>query len=92
MPILDLEEFLSAVKYGSASLDGQRGTGIERENALKKQVPFLLFQAVMFAAVGYVSMSALRSAGYHSRENAKWVFFSRVRVLFSPFNHKFKPG
>jgi len=80
MPILDLEEFLSAVKYGSASLDGQRGRGIERENALKRQVPFLLFQAVMFAAVGYVSMSALRNAGYHSRESAKRIFFNRVRV------------
>lgn len=80
MPILDLEDFLSAVKYGSISQDGQRGRGIERENALKKQIPFLLFQAVMFAGVGFVSMSALRDAGYHSRETARRMFFSRVRV------------
>lgn len=86
MPILDLEEFLSAVRYGSETLDGQRGRGIERENALKKQIPFLLFQAVMFAGVGYVSMSALRAAGYENRETAKRTFFSRVRVCtFLPF-------
>jgi hypothetical protein len=80
MPILDLEEFLSAVKYGSEASDGQRGRGIERENAQKEQIPLLLFQAVMFSGVGFVSMSALRSTGYHSREEAEKVFFSRVRV------------
>lgn len=79
-PILDLEEFLSAVKYGSAAADGQRGRGIERENAQKKAIPLLLFQAVMFAAVGFVSMSALRNAGYSDRETARRAFFSRVRV------------
>lgn len=80
MPLLDLEEFLSAVKYGYQNLDGQRGIGVERENANKKQISFLLFQAVMFAGVEYVSIGALREAGYKTREDAQRVFFSRVRV------------
>jgi hypothetical protein len=80
LPILDLEEFLSAVKYGYSTEDKQRGRCVERENAAKKQIPFLLFQAVMFAGVAYVGMDLLRSAGYHNREAALRVFFSRVRV------------
>jgi hypothetical protein len=90
LPILDLEEFLSAVKYGYSVQDGQRGRGVERENAAKKQIPFLLFQAVMFAGVGYVGMDILRSAGYHNRETAQRVFFSRVRVCFSFQAAKFR--
>jgi hypothetical protein len=80
MPLLDLEEFLSSVKYGCEGLDGQKGRGIERENAGEKHISFLLFQAVMFAGVGYVSLKQLREAGYKSRESAKRAFFSRVRV------------
>lgn len=82
MPLLDLEEFLSAVKYGHQSLDGQERIGIERENANSKQISFLLFQAVMFAGVEYVSIKTLREAGYGNREDAQRVFFSRVRVSF----------
>jgi len=85
MPILDLEEFLSAVKYGHANHDGQQGRGIEREIASKKQIPLLLFQAVMFAGVGVVSMKVLKEAGYASRESAERIFFSRARV--SPPHH-----
>jgi hypothetical protein len=87
MPLLDLEDFLSTVKYGYQNLDGQKGIGVERENANKKQISFLLFQAVMFAGVEYVSMGALREAGYETREDAQRVFFSRVRVgLLAPPN------
>jgi hypothetical protein len=80
MPLLDLEEFLSTVKYGYQNLDGQKGVGVERETANRKQISFLLFQAVMFAGIEYVSMGALREAGYETREDAQRVFFSRVRV------------
>jgi len=82
MPVLDLEEFLSSVKYGYESFDGQRGRGIERENAMKKQISLLLFQAVMFAAVSYVPLRSLKDAGYGSREAAKCVFFSRARLCY----------
>jgi hypothetical protein len=83
MPLLDLEQFLSAVKYGCEGLDGQKGKRIEREIAERKEISFLLFQAVMFAAVGFVSMRVLREAGYSSRESAKRIFFSRVRVCLT---------
>ncbi|KAF4610381.1 hypothetical protein G7Y89_g15738 [Cudoniella acicularis] len=82
MPILDLEEFLSAVKYGYEGLSDQKGKGIERENAGRKQISFLLFQAVMFAGIEYVSMKVLKEAGYSSRESAKRVFFGRVKLLY----------
>jgi len=82
MPLLDLEEFLSSVKYGYQSFDGQRGRGIERENALKKQISLLLFQAVMFAGVSYVPLRSLKDAGYQTREEAKRIFFSRVRLCY----------
>ncbi|KAH8651842.1 fungal-specific transcription factor domain-containing protein [Tricladium varicosporioides] len=81
-PILDLEEFLSAVKYGYEGLSDQKGKGVERETAGRKQISFLLFQAAMFAAVEYVGMKALRDAGYASRDAAKRVFFSRAKLLY----------
>ena len=80
MPLLDLEEFLSAVKYGYEGLEGEEGVGVERENANRKQISFLLFQAVMFAGVEYVPLKSLKEAGYKSREDAQRAFFSRVRV------------
>jgi hypothetical protein len=70
------------VKYGFAGLEGEKGKGVEREIAGKKQIPFLLFQAVMFAAVEFVSLKSLNEAGYKSRETAKRAFFARVRVRF----------
>jgi hypothetical protein len=82
IPLLDLEEFLSAVKYGHEAFDGQQGRGVERENALKKQIPLLLFQAVMFAGVSFVPLRSLKDAGYATRDVAKRVFFSRVRLCY----------
>jgi hypothetical protein len=80
MPLLDLEEFLSAVKYGTA------GPGsIARENAGKKQISLLLFQAVMFAGAGFVSLKILREEGFQTRETAKGVLFSRARVSSPAF-------
>lgn len=80
MPLLDLEEFLSAVKYGMA------GPGsVARENMGKKQIALLLFQAVMFAGAGFVSLKILKEEGFQSRETAKTVLFSRVRVCVFVF-------
>jgi hypothetical protein len=85
-PILDLEEFLAAVKYGQLGLDGERGKCIEREMDGRKQIPFLLFQAVMLAAAGVVALRVLREEGYLDRERAQRVFFNRVRVCLSPLS------
>ena len=82
IPLLDLEEFLSSVKYGYDALDGQRGRGNEREYALKRQTPLLLFQAVMFAGVAFAPLKSLKDAGYQSREDAKQIFFARVRLCY----------
>ncbi|KAG9247158.1 fungal-specific transcription factor domain-containing protein [Calycina marina] len=82
MPVLDLEGFLSSVKYGYESYDGQRGQGIERENAQKRQISLLLFQAVMFAGVSYVPLRSLKDAGFQTRDAAKRAFFSRVRLCY----------
>lgn len=85
-PLLDLEDFLSMVKYGITCAGGEKGNGSVRENAGKKQISFLLFQAVMFAAVEFVALHILKEAGYKSREGAKTAFFARVRVLSSKSN------
>lgn len=84
MPIVDLEDFLSAVKYEFGGSEVQQDKCLERETANKKQIPFLLFQAVMFAGVRYVSMAALKEAGFGSREAARRALFSRVRVCLTP--------
>jgi len=82
MPLLDLEEFLSIVKYGYNNPDTwQPGIGMLRPNGYKgKQISLLLFQSVMFAAVEFVDLKFLRDAGYGTRESAQRAFFSRARV------------
>lgn len=70
MPILDLEDFLSLVKYG----EQPHSTG------QKQQLSFLLFQAVMFAGAEFASLRALISAGFATREAARNVLFGRVKV------------
>jgi hypothetical protein len=80
LPLLDLEEFLSVVKYGLAGSEGEKGKDIERENMGKNQIPLLLFQAVMFAGLEFVSLKILRQAGYKTWESAKQAFFGRARV------------
>ncbi|KIM92606.1 hypothetical protein OIDMADRAFT_36477 [Oidiodendron maius Zn] len=82
MPLLDLEHFLSAVKYGSEGLGGQNEKRNGWETAETAEISFLLFQAVMFSAVGFVSMRVLQKAGHSSRESAKRAFFNRVRYLY----------
>ena len=76
MPVLDLEHFLSVVKYGSLSSSAQN----TQDTPASNRISFLLFQAVMFAASGYVSTRVLIEAGYTSRESAKRIFFNRVKV------------
>ena len=73
LPVLDLEDFLTIAKFGN-----QRNPSRKRSPAC--QVNFLLFQAVMFAAVGYVSSRVLKEAGFESQQSAKMTFFNRVKV------------
>ena len=72
------------MKYGQLGLDGERGKCIEREMDGRKQIPFLLFQAVMLAGVEVVALRVLREEGYLDRERAQRVFFNRVRVCLLP--------
>lgn len=39
-----------------------------------------VFQAIMFAGIGFVEISSLHIAGFQSRKEAKKVFFRRVKV------------
>ncbi|KAJ5814265.1 fungal-specific transcription factor domain-containing protein [Penicillium pulvis] len=67
MPTVDLEDFLLSIIQGS-----ERGS-----------VSLILFQAIMFASVGFVDAKLLQSRGYSSRKAARKVFFSRVRLLYA---------
>jgi hypothetical protein len=80
MPILDLEEFLTAVKYGYEGLSKQRGKNAERELSGRTQINFLLFQAVMFAGAEFVELKALKAAGWANREDCRRIMFGRVKV------------
>ena len=80
LPLLDLEEFLSVVKYGLGGSEGEKGKSIERENMGKNHIHLLLFQAVMFAGVEFACLKTLKEAGYKTRESAKQAFFGRVKV------------
>ncbi|KAJ0419715.1 fungal-specific transcription factor domain-containing protein [Aspergillus carlsbadensis] len=66
MPILELDDFM---------------TPILRDDGMH-QVSLLLFQAVMFAGVGFVELEMLRAHGYTCRRSARKHFFRRVRLLY----------
>lgn len=82
-PVLDLEDFLSVIKYGFEGLEDGNGKAVERETAGKNKIPFLLFQAVMFAGLDFVGTKFLKEAGYKTKEWAKKVFFDRVKACQS---------
>jgi hypothetical protein len=42
-----------------------------------------VFQAIMFAGIGFVEMSSLQIAGFQSRKEAKKAFFRKVKVSLS---------
>ncbi|OBT61984.1 hypothetical protein VE03_08662 [Pseudogymnoascus sp. 23342-1-I1] len=83
MPILDLEEYLLMVNYMDDKPDEQRTDSGEFKNSGRKQISFLLFQAVLYAGLGYLSAKALREAGFQSRSSAQTIFFNRVTLLYS---------
>ncbi|KAG9234538.1 fungal-specific transcription factor domain-containing protein [Amylocarpus encephaloides] len=80
IPILDVEEFLSVVKYGCGSSDLHRGD--LQEQTWRGKISFLLFQAVMFAAVEFVGLKALEEAGWKSREDCSRAMAGRVKLLY----------
>jgi hypothetical protein len=87
MPILDLEELLLMVKHMDNKPDEQRTNSGAFENSDKKQISFLLFQAVLYAGLGYLSTKALREAGFQSRSSAHKIFFNRVAVSKNPVGY-----
>lgn len=65
MPLLDLNDFLSAV---------------QRSDGMTGHVSLLLFQAVMFAGAAFVDFEHLRAAGFQTRKAARKAFFQKARV------------
>jgi len=66
LPLLDLDEFLTAIQKDDGS----------------STISLLLFQAAMFAATAYIDMRYLNAQGYDTRKAARKAFFSRVKLLY----------
>lgn len=64
LPLLDLEEFLSAVE----------------DEGNQKTVSLTLFQAVMFAGSTFVDIDILEGEGFKSHEEARRTLYNKVRV------------
>lgn len=73
LPLLDVKWFINCVTQPA-------GNFVEPSN----QVSMLLFQAVMFAGVGYVAKEKLLAAGYKDHMTARKIFFSRAVVRIPP--------
>lgn len=84
MPILDLEELLLIVKYMDDKADQQRIDRGALENSSRKPISFLLYQAVLYAGLGYLSAKALKEAGFRNHSAAQTIFFNRVTVSKDP--------
>jgi hypothetical protein len=69
MPVVDLKEFLGALK--------------DFNDSSKPRISCLLFQAVMFSAVSYVDLHILLNAGFASRREARKLFHERAKVRVS---------
>ncbi|EXJ87210.1 hypothetical protein A1O3_04169 [Capronia epimyces CBS 606.96] len=65
MPVLDLQDFLSAIE----------------QNEPANAVSLMLFQAVMFAATPYVAARTLAAHGYSNRRMARRSFYLRIKSL-----------
>lgn len=66
LPLLDLQDFLATVE----------------KNDSNDTLSLLLFQAVMFAATGFIDMRYLLAQGYDSRKAARRAFFQRAKLLY----------
>jgi hypothetical protein len=64
-PLIELSDMFRAI----SSRDGSGG-----------HVSLLVFQAIMFAGIGFVDMTSLQRAGFQSRKDAKKAFFRKVKV------------
>ncbi|PKS11265.1 hypothetical protein jhhlp_003027 [Lomentospora prolificans] len=67
VPVIDLVDFLKIVYHR----DGSQG-----------QTSLVLYQAVMFAGSGFVSMDVLRRNGYSTRKEARRALLQRARLLY----------
>ena len=66
LPLLDLNEFLSAI----------------HKNDGTETVSLLLFQSVMFAGTGFIDMRYLVAQGYDTRKAARRAYFQKCKALF----------
>ncbi len=66
LPLLDLQDFLATIQ----------------KNDPNDTLSLLLFQAVMFAATGFIDMRYLLAQGYDSRKAARRAFFQRAKLLY----------
>ena len=71
-PIVDLNDIARAISHQ----DGSGG-----------HVSLPVFQAIMFAGIGFVDMSSLHMAGFQSRKEAKKAFFRKVKVCMHGITH-----
>ncbi|KFY96780.1 hypothetical protein V498_02478 [Pseudogymnoascus sp. VKM F-4517 (FW-2822)] len=83
MAIIDLEEFLLVVNYMNEKPDKQRTDSGGFQTSGRKQISFLLFQAVLYAGLGYLSTKSLKEAGFQSYSSAQTILFNRVILLYS---------
>lgn len=77
MPLLDLDLLSSITIYGKVTPNNTRTT------LDAKPINLLLYQAVLYAGLAYVSTSALTTAGYSTRAAAQRIFSARVRLLYA---------
>ncbi|KAF5574288.1 cutinase transcription factor 1 beta [Fusarium pseudoanthophilum] len=66
MPIIDIDEFLDAIRSDGTHL----------------KISLLLFQAVMFAGAACIRMCYLQKLGFDSRKDAREELFTRVRLIY----------
>ena len=76
LPILDEQEFLDSYQIVQEGEPSKSTTN-------QRKISLLLFQAVLFAASSYVSLSTLQKAGYTTRSGARRSLFHKVRALYS---------
>lgn len=75
MPVLDIHQLVSTITQDTSSVHSPTKSAEE-----KPQIPYLLYQAVMFSAVKFADGEALKSAGYDTVNTAQLEMLQRARV------------
>lgn len=77
MPVLDIHQLVSTITQTQDPSSVHSPTKSAEE---KPQIPYLLYQAVMFSAVKFADGEALKSAGYDTVNTAQLEMLQRARV------------